>query len=76
MKFEVDLYFQLDDDCVFIEHIRTKEIAIARMAYDHLNNLLPMYVKNIGETVVLQLLYFESDETEHVIEKKICEVQP
>lgn len=76
MRFEVDLYFEKNDDCVFIEHIKTKHIVIAKKAYNYLSNLLSDTANAIGKTLTLQLLYFESDDTEHVIEKKICEVQP
>lgn len=76
MKFEVDLYFQEDDDCVFLELIKTKHIVLAKKAYDYLSNLMSETANAIGKKLTLQLLYYEADGTEHVIEKKICEVQP
>ena len=75
MTFNVDLYFNGEDNCVFLECIKTNDYTIASFAYDHLFSTVREKADAMQKTLTLQLVFIESDGTEHFIKKRVCEVQ-
>lgn len=74
MRYDVDLYFEKNDECVFIESIQTSDLTIATFAFHHLFKFQREMANDLDKKLTLQLIMIEKDGTDHLIKIRVCDV--